>query len=175
MIWLLSTALASDPAALRELGDGGAAVDIGMSGLSIAADLGPDLGVNLHPGAWFGASVGETWTLLGEDRVWGMEASASGGLAGLLATPGVGLLATGSIRSGWRGEGGHLTFGVVVPAAFRVDAPELITPVGLEVLLGLRLGQLWLGARGQLGATIQVGGPPAARAIAAGWISAPLP
>ena len=174
--WVLSLALASDPSALRVLPEDGAAVEVGMSGLSLAADLGPDLAVNVDPGAWLGVSVGNTYTLLGADRVWGMDATVAAGAAALLATPGAAITATGGIRSGARGERGHATFGIVVPAAVQVDVPpQAIVPIGLETLLGLKLGDVWLGARGQLGATLQVGGPPAARAVAAGWISVPLP
>jgi len=178
VITLLSVAcaLASDPAALRDLNGEPLAIDAGSDGLSIAARSGSWVWVtNVDPGAWAGLSLGRAMRLTSPDRPWGVDATLSAGLAGLLATPGVGLLASGGIRGGLHGERAVGTVGLVAPAAIRLDTPvQAILPLALEAHAGARLGNTWLGARGQAGSTLQVSGPPAVRVAVAGWISVPL-
>lgn len=173
-LWLL-TALASDPTALRQLhGEPSVAADVGPQGISVAVDAGPLVGLTVQPGAWVGAAVGGSRALTGADRTWGIDVTGAVGLAGLLATPGVALTATGAIRGGARDDRGQATLGLVLPAALGGWPPELAAPVALEPTFGLRLGTVWLGMRGQAGTTLVPGAPPALRTGWAVWTRVPL-
>jgi len=170
--WMVALALAADPAALRQVHDDGAVVDVSTEAVGVAADVGPvALGVDYRYGSYVGAHVGWRRTLTGGERSWGIDGVATTGLGGLLATPGVALLATGEVRGGFRNDQGQATFGVVVPLAVRVDVPpQLAVPLGIELRLAWRLGPLWVGARGQAGGTLWSGGVPAGRAVAGGFL-----
>lgn len=170
---LVASAGASDPAALRQLHqDAPWAVDLGTDGLSVAADLsGPLVGLTWRPGAWVGASVGTARVLWGEERRWGVDATAAAGLAALLATPGVALTGTAAVRYGYRGDRLAVTGGLVLPAAVRLDwPPEAVLPTDLELTAGVRLGGLWIGGRSSVGGAFVPGDPPSLRAGAALWI-----
>ncbi|MFT4628469.1 MAG: hypothetical protein ACI8PZ_007164 [Myxococcota bacterium] len=170
-LWI-AAAMAADPAALRQVQAGGGAADLSTEAVGVAADVGPVLlAVDHAYGSYVAAHVGVRRALVGADRPWGLDAVASGGLAGLLATPGVALLGMGEIRGGVRDDRGQATLGVVLPVAVRVDLPpQLALPLGLELRLAARLGPLWLGCRGQVGGTLTVRGAPAGRATAAAFV-----
>lgn len=169
---LIAAAFASDPVALRQVHEGTAVVDVGTDALAVAADIGPmRLSAQYAPHANVAVHVGLGRTLAGEDRLWGIDAVGAVGIAGLLATPGVALIATGELRAGLRNDNGQATLGLVVPLALRVDAPpELAIPLGLELRLAARLGPLWLGCRGQAGGTLVVSGAPAVRTAVGGFV-----
>ncbi len=170
--WLLTVALGADPAALRQLHGEGGVVDVGTEATGVAASVGSVVvGVDYAYGAYVAGHVGQRRVLLGEEQGWGLDGLGAVGLAGLLATPGVALVATGELRGGVRDERGQATLGLLVPVALRVDVPpQLAVPVGLELRLAGRLGPVWLGCRGQAGATLSVGGVPAGRAEAGAFV-----
>jgi hypothetical protein len=172
MLWLTTLALAADPAALRQLHGTVAVADVSTEAVGVAADLGPVLVAVEHAyGSYVAAHAGKTTPLTAEDRPWGIDGIGAVGLAGLVATPGVALIATGELRGGFRDERGQATLGLVVPVALRVDVPpQLAVPVGLELRLAAKLGPLWVGARGQAGGTLVVGGVPAGHANLGGFI-----
>ena len=173
---LLGAALASDPAALRQLGEDAAGVDVGTEGLGVAVDLGPRLGVQLAPGSAVFGHIGWAAPLVGEDRPWGLDGGVGVGAGALLATPGAALLAFGELRGGLRGERGLATLGLISPLALRLDVPpQLAIPMVLELRLALSLKQVWLGVRGQAGAALVPGAPPAGRASLSGFVALPLP
>lgn len=172
---LLGLALASDPTALRQLhGEPAAAVDVGSEGLSVAADVGPLVGVHWRPDTWIGAAVGQSAALTGKDRPWGIDGTVAAGVGGLLATPGVALTLTGAVRGGVRNDRGLATLGLVVPAAVGSWPVRVAVPLALEPTVGIHLGPAWLGMRGQAGATLVPGSPPALRAGWSGWVRVPL-
>lgn len=170
---LAGSAEAADPAALRLLHgeEAGVAVDVGTTGLSLGADLGPLVGLTVDPGAWVGAALGTSVPLNDPERPWGGELSLAGGAAALLATPGVALTGTAALRGGLRTERLLLTGGLLSPAALRLGWPlEALLPVDLELCLGVRLGEVWLGARSLAGGAFVPGAPPALRTGLAGWV-----
>jgi len=139
--------------------------------MSIAADLGPVVGVGYRHRAWLGVAVGHGAPLVGAERVWGVDATVAGGLTLLLATPGAGLTGTAAVRAGLRGDDALLTAGVVVPVAVRLDWPvALVVPVDLETTAGLRLGGVWVGARGSLGGAFVPGQPPSLGSQLSAWV-----
>ncbi len=174
MIWLalLGNALASDPSALRHLHDDAPwAVDVGTNGVSVAADMGPLVGLSFQPGAWVGASVGHSKILIGDERGWRLDGTLAAGAAALLATPGAALTGTAALRYGPRGDNLLLTGGLVVPAAIRLDWPlEALAPTDLELTAGGRLGPIWLGGRAFFGGAFVPGEAPSLRSGAALWL-----
>jgi hypothetical protein len=169
---LLGFAFASDPVALRQVHDGSAVVDVGTDALAIAVDLGPiRLSAQYAPHANIAVHAGWGRALVDDGRLWGVDAVGAVGIAALVATPGVAVVATGEIRGGMRDTNGQATLGMVVPVALRVDVPaELAIPIGLELRLAARLGPLWLGCRGQAGGTLVVSGAPAVRTAVGGFM-----
>lgn len=170
--WLLALAFAADPAALRQVRDGSGVVDVSTDAIGVAAYVGPvDIGVDYAYGVYVAGNLGWRRRLTGADRSWGIDAVATAGLAGLMATPGVALLGSGELRGGLRHDHAQATVGLVVPLAVRLDVPpQVAVPMGLELRLAAKLGPLFVGARGQAGGTLSVGGVPAGRAVAGGFI-----
>lgn len=162
---LLATALAADPAALRQIDGEGLLIDVSSEAVGIGVarhDL--RLAASYAYGSHVALHVGTLRPLVGAERTWGVDAVLAGGAAALLATPGVALVATGELRAGARGDDGQATLGLVTPLALRLDLPpELAVPLALELRFAVRLGPLWLGTRGQAGATFVPGQPPAMR------------
>lgn len=171
---LQGSAAASDHPALRQLhgNESALAVDVGTSGVSAAAFLGPPLvGLSFDPGAWVGAAVGTSVPLNDQDRPWFGELRLAGGAGALLASPGAALTGLAALRGGLRADRFTLTGSLLTPAALRLDWPtELLLPVDLELNMGLRLGQVWLGARSLVGGGFVPGAPPALRSGAAAWV-----
>lgn len=168
---LMAVALASDPVALRQVHNSSAVVDIGTDAVAVAADIGPiRISAQYAHHANVAVRAGLGRALIGEDRLWGVDGVIALGVAGLTATPGVALVATGELRGGVRNGDGQATLGLVMPIALRIDAPpELAVPIGLELRFAARLGPVWLGCRGQAGAALVSGGVPAVRTAVGGF------
>jgi hypothetical protein len=170
ILLLWSWSFAADPAALRQLGERRAAVDLGTHGVGTAVPLTDTMGVSVQHGygSYLSAHVGGL-RAVGE-RPWGVDLGWTLGAAVLTATPGAALLASGELRAGRRDDAGEATLGLVVPLALGGWPPSAAVPLGMEARLAARLGPLWLGLRGQAGATLWTSGAPAARAEAAAFV-----
>ena len=169
---LLPTALAADPAALRQIDGHGVLMDVSSEAVGIGVARGElRLAASYGYESHVALSVGTLLPLVGAERTWGIDAVVAGGAAALLATPGVALTATGELRAGARNERGQATLGLVTPLALRVDLPpELAIPVAFELRLAVAVGPIWLGTRGQAGATFVPGQPVAMRTAASGFV-----
>lgn len=165
MTWLVGLALAADPSALRQMSGDGPLLEVSNEALGVAGHLGElRISASYAYGANIAVHAGRQWPLLGAEKRWGVDGLAAVGLVGLLATPGAALSVTGEVRAGARGERGQATIGLLAPVAVRLGTPlDLALPVALEGRLVTALGPLWVGTRGQMGATFAPGGAPAVR------------
>lgn len=174
---LIGAAWAMDPAVLRgPLAEDTVGIDAGAHGLSVAWSPSDELALALAwgPGA-VGPAVGLSRALTGRQRRWGIDASVGLGVLASTVRPGVALLTSGGIAGGLRGSDGLATLGLALPATVGGVPAGLAVPSLLELRLGRRLGETWIGLRGTTGAVFSVSGPPALRAELAAWIRLGLP
>lgn len=165
MIALLLAAALADPVVLRgPAPEGALGVSIGSPELSAGGWIRPRLGVAVEArtgGTALGASVGTRATLAGRERPWGIDASLAAGWVLPTVDPALALSLTPALHAGWRGERFQAVLGLAAPLAARLaPRPDLRAPVLVEPWLGLRLGDVWLGARAGLGVVAAPGWAP---------------
>ncbi len=168
---LVGAALAADPAALRAPLDAGAVTaDYGTLSASVATSIGEEgaVGAVWSPGA-VGLMYGQRRRLTGKDKPWGIDGTLSAGLAATLVRPGAALLVSGSLMGGYSGEDGQAVAGAVVPLAVGGPPAAVAVPLLVELRVGRRLGDVWLGGRATTGAVL-AGDAPALRAELGFWV-----
>jgi hypothetical protein len=148
----------ADPVALRvPLERRAVVLALGAPDLSAAWWFSERFGIAAEwrlPASAVGASLGARFTLVGEPRGWGVDATLAVGAMVPLLDPGVALSVTPTLRGRWQGEHLLVAASVVAPAVARfVPSPDLRLPILAELWLGGQFARWRAGLHAGVGST----------------------